>query len=69
MESVGAVKELCKVTQNLENRIEELETIQKELTDIKANSVYSVDSSKSFAEYNLSKYILLTETADLTVGW
>ncbi|KAI5726485.1 hypothetical protein M8J76_003502 [Diaphorina citri] len=55
MESVGAVKELCKVTQNLENRIEELEIIQKELTDIRANSVYSVDLTNSPAEYNLMK--------------
>uniref|UniRef100_A0A8D8WJW5 Myelin regulatory factor n=1 Tax=Cacopsylla melanoneura TaxID=428564 RepID=A0A8D8WJW5_9HEMI len=55
MESVGAVKELCKVTQNLENRIEELEIIQKELTDIRTNSVYSVDLNHSPSEYKLMK--------------
>lgn len=31
MENVGAVKELCKVTGNLENRIDELEKINRKL--------------------------------------
>ncbi|XP_071038360.1 myelin regulatory factor-like protein isoform X2 [Parasteatoda tepidariorum] len=35
MENVGAVKELCKVTDNLENRIGELERINKKLHKIK----------------------------------
>ena len=32
MENVGAVKELCKVTDKLENRINELETMNKKLS-------------------------------------
>lgn len=44
MENVGAVKELCKVTDNLETRIDELERINKKLSKLKR-----VDSIKSSA--------------------
>lgn len=42
MENVGAVKELCKVTDNLETRIDELEKVNKKL-----NKVKRLDSLKS----------------------
>ncbi|XP_054710958.1 myelin regulatory factor-like [Uloborus diversus] len=42
MENVGAVKELCKVTDNLENRIDELERINRKL-----NCIKRTDSVKS----------------------
>ncbi|KFM63814.1 Myelin regulatory factor, partial [Stegodyphus mimosarum] len=42
MENVGAVKELCKVTDNLETRIDELEKVNKKLSKIKR-----IDSLKS----------------------
>ncbi|XP_048241603.1 myelin regulatory factor-like isoform X1 [Haliotis rufescens] len=35
MENVGAVKELCKLTDNLENRIDELEVMNKKLAKLK----------------------------------
>ena len=35
MENVGAVKELCKVTDKLENRIDELERMNQKLWMIK----------------------------------
>lgn len=35
MENVGAVKELCKVTGNFEERIDELERWNKKLTKLK----------------------------------
>ena len=35
MENVGAVKELCKVTGNLENRIDELERMNRKLAKLK----------------------------------
>ncbi|XP_044739500.1 myelin regulatory factor homolog 2 isoform X2 [Chrysoperla carnea] len=44
MESVGAVKELCKVTNNLENRIDQLERMNKRLNKFKRG-----DSLKSTA--------------------
>lgn len=42
MESVGAVKELCKVTDNLETRIDELERMNRRLVKLKR-----LDSLKS----------------------
>uniref|UniRef100_T1IU89 DNA excision repair protein ERCC-1 n=1 Tax=Strigamia maritima TaxID=126957 RepID=T1IU89_STRMM len=42
MENVGAVKELCKVTDNLENRIDELERMNRKLAKLKR-----IDSLKS----------------------
>ncbi|XP_041367258.1 myelin regulatory factor-like isoform X2 [Gigantopelta aegis] len=48
MENVGAVKELCKLTDNLENRIDELEKMNKRLTKLKRfDSLKSNVSSKS----------------------
>ena len=44
MENVGAVKELCKVTGNLENRIGELERMNSKITKLKR-----IDSFKSSA--------------------
>ncbi|GFY66302.1 myelin regulatory factor [Trichonephila inaurata madagascariensis] len=44
MENVGAVKELCKVTDNLETRIDELERINRKLSSMKRK-----DSLKSTA--------------------
>lgn len=43
MENVGAVKELCKVTENLENRITEIEALKR----ILAKSGKNRDSLKS----------------------
>ena len=42
MENVGAVKELCKVTDNLETRIDELERMNRKLVKLKR-----IDSLKS----------------------
>lgn len=48
MENVGAVKELCKVTDNLETRIDELERINRKLSKIKRyDSMKSCSSSNS----------------------
>lgn len=49
MESVGAVKELCKVTNNLENRIVQLETMNQRLSQFKR--VDSVKSSISTGDH------------------
>lgn len=35
MENIGAVKELCKVTDNLETRIDQLERINRKLSKLK----------------------------------
>lgn len=35
MENIGAVKELCKVTDNLETRIDQLERINRRLNKLK----------------------------------
>ncbi|XP_074659868.1 myelin regulatory factor-like protein [Tubulanus polymorphus] len=55
MENVGAVKELCKLTDNLENRIDELERVNRRLTRIKnrggARDSFKSTSSKS-TEYS-----------------
>jgi len=54
MENVGAVKELCKVTDKLENRINELETLNQKLTKAKRNnSIRSSCSSKSTSSSNV----------------
>lgn len=48
MENVGAVKELCKLTDNLEVRIDELEKMNKKLSKLKRyDSLKSTVSSKS----------------------
>ncbi|XP_022192124.1 myelin regulatory factor isoform X2 [Nilaparvata lugens] len=45
MESVGAVKELCKVTDNLETRIDQLERINKTLVKLKSNNTSTIQKS------------------------
>ena len=48
MENVGAVKELCKVTDNLETRIDELERMNRKLAKLKRiDSLKSTSSSVS----------------------
>ena len=48
MENVGAVKELCKLTDNLEVRIDELEKMNTKLSKLKRfDSLKSSVSSKS----------------------
>ena len=48
MENVGAVKELCKLTDNLEVRIDELEKMNSKLSKLKRfDSLKSTVSSKS----------------------
>lgn len=48
MENVGAVKELCKVTGNLEMRIDELEKMNHKISKLKRfDSVKSTISTKS----------------------
>ena len=50
MENVGAVKELCKLTDNLENRIDELEKMNKTLSKVKKfDSVKSNGSVRSIS--------------------
>lgn len=51
MENIGAVKELCKVTDNLGNRIDQLERINKRLNKIKrGDSLKSTSTSKEQIE-------------------
>ncbi|CAG9770761.1 unnamed protein product [Ceutorhynchus assimilis] len=50
MENIGAVKELCKVTDNLETRIDQLERINRRLNKLKRG-----DSLKSDSTVNSSK--------------
>lgn len=46
MENIGAVKELCKVTDNLETRIDQLERINRRLTKLKrGDSLKSTSTS------------------------
>ena len=50
MENVGAVKELCKLTDNLEVRIDELEKMNKRLSKLRRyDSVKSTYSFKSIS--------------------
>ncbi|XP_013412018.1 myelin regulatory factor isoform X3 [Lingula anatina] len=50
MEGIGAVKELCKLTDNLENRIDELEKVNTKLTKLKRyDSLKSTASGKSYS--------------------
>lgn len=52
MENVGAVKQLCKLTNNLEVRIEELEQWNRKLARLKRlNSLKSTVSEKSKVRY------------------
>lgn len=55
MENVGAVKELCKVTDNLETRIDELERMNRKLAKLKRiDSLKSTSSSVSSVTSKLS---------------
>lgn len=46
MENIGAVKELCKVTDNLETRIDQLERINRRLNKLKrGDSLKSTSTS------------------------
>ena len=47
MENIGAVKELCKVTGTLENRIEELERMNRRLAKLKRHGSLKSTSSIS----------------------
>ncbi|XP_014662049.1 PREDICTED: myelin regulatory factor-like protein, partial [Priapulus caudatus] len=58
MENVGAVKELCKLTDNLENRIDELEHVHRKLGKLKR--VDSIKSNASTAT-TLSRASTITE--------
>lgn len=50
MENIGAVKELCRVTDNLENRIDQLERINKRLTKLKRGDSLKSNSTVSSAK-------------------
>lgn len=57
MENIGAVKELCKVTDNLETRIDQLERINRRLNKLKrGDSLKSTSTSMQI----LAKYFLFT---------
>ncbi|KAF2890375.1 hypothetical protein ILUMI_15798, partial [Ignelater luminosus] len=47
MENIGAVKELCKVTDNLETRIDQLERINRRLTKLKRGDSLKSNSTVS----------------------
>ena len=47
MENVGAVKELCKVTGKLENRIGELERMNSKITKLKRIDSFKSNTSSS----------------------
>ena len=51
MENIGAVKELCKVTGTLENRIEELERMNRRLAKLKRHGSLKSTSSISTGEH------------------
>jgi hypothetical protein len=55
MENVGAVKELCKVTDNLETRIDELERMNHKLAKLKR-----LDSIRSSASDSTGFHFLCT---------
>lgn len=58
IENVGAVKELCKVTDKLENRISEIEIVNKKLAKLSAlrGSFKSVCSSISLSACSIGKW-------------
>jgi len=64
MENVGAVKELCKVTDNLETRIDELERMNHKLAKLKRlDSIRSsVSGSTGNVPFFLYVYIIHTQT-------
>ena len=67
MENVGAVKELCKLTDNLEVRIDELEKMNKKLSKLKRyDSLKSTVSSKSGCSVSTVRWV---ESAGLINIW
>ena len=57
MENIGAVKELCKVTDNLETRIDELERMNVKLNKFnRFDSIKSVSSSSIFSGRSTNAY-------------
>lgn len=60
MENVGAVKELCKLTDNLEVRIDELEKMNTKLAKLKRyDSLKSTVSTKSGSSLSTVRYVSL----------
>nr|XP_022912336.1 myelin regulatory factor-like [Onthophagus taurus] len=55
MENIGAVKELCKVTDNLENRIDQLEKINRRLNKLKRGD--SLKSNSTIGSGNTMKHV------------
>ena len=55
MENIGAVKELCKLTDNLENRINELEKMNAKLAKLKRLASFRSSASNATSiRFNLS---------------
>jgi hypothetical protein len=52
MENIGAVKELCKVTDNLETRIDQLERINRRLNKLKRGDSLKSNSTGEFWREN-----------------
>ncbi|KAK7864381.1 hypothetical protein R5R35_010977 [Gryllus longicercus] len=62
MENVGAVQELCKVTGNLETRIDELERMNKKLVKLKRiDSLKSTSSISTVTSYNKGSALALKQ--------
>lgn len=55
MENVGAVKELCKVTGHLENRIDELEKINRKLCILSSLQRRDSTSTGNSMSYSIFK--------------
>ena len=53
MENVGAVKELCKVTDHLGKRIEQVEKMNRRLAKLKKMDSFKSTSSTSTGMYSL----------------
>ncbi|CAH0548897.1 unnamed protein product [Brassicogethes aeneus] len=54
MENIGAVKELCKVTDNLETRIDQLERINRRLNNLKRSDSFKSNSTVSSSKLSFS---------------
>lgn len=52
MENIGAVKELCKVTDNLETRIDQLERINRRLNKLKRGDSLKSTSTSMYLRKN-----------------
>lgn len=66
MENIGAVKELCKVTDNLETRIDQLERINRRLTKLKRGD--SLKSNSTGKQILFSIYLYKTIVFSFTVS-